>query len=366
MFALCSSSASGQSPQNDSGPAADYVLSRLATNSVVLLGEAHWIRQDAELLANVVREMPARGFYALAIEWIPASEQPSIDTLLKDALWNRSRAIKSLRIAAWPYEEYLEILHAAWAANQRPSTDAFRVFALGPGEDWRARLLPLGRNYETFMADTIVGLLKAGHKPILVSLGMHHSFTRHYLPDLPERFGQKTASFGDRTGNILRRTIGERVFQIALGYPWTCWTGDAWGKCLPLDGAIDCAMQIKQRPSAIDIASSPWRDMIVRKEFWFALGYPVVRFGDLADGYIWQGPLESLKNVRLIPLDEFAPDSASLAEVAVHPPFGDAVGLSRTALRNVWSKEYERIADPITARGWTNLRAWKESCPSRD
>jgi hypothetical protein len=191
---------------------------------------------------------------------------------------------------------------------------------------------------------------------------MHHAFTRHYLPDLPERFGQKARSFGDRTGNILRRALGEGVFQIALGYPWTCWDGSAWGKCLPLDGAIDCTLIGGPRPVAIDIAASPWRDAVIRREFWFAIGYPVVRFTDLADAYIWQGPVDLLRNVSLIPLDEFAPDSVSLADVAAHMPFGDATPVSRTAFQNAWKTESERIKDPMTARGWVSLRNWKSGC----
>jgi len=359
---VCARAAPGQTPGVKAEPAADYIIARLATSSVVLLGEAHWISQDAELLARVVRAMPASNFSTLAVEWIPASEQSSLDSLIGDATWNRSRAMSSLRAAAWPYEEYLEVLHAAWDANHRAGPNGFRVFALGPGEDWRVRLLPAGKNYESFMADSILSLVRSSHKPILVSLGMHHAFTRHYLPDLPERFGQKSRSFGDRTGNILRRALGESVFQIALGYPWTCWDGKAWGKCLPLDGAIDCRLASGQGPVAIDVTGSPWRDAVIRKEFWFALGYPVVRLGDLADAYIWQGPVESLRNVRLIPLDEFAPDSASLVEVAAHMPFGDATPVTRTAFRNAWNVESERIKDPMTARGWVSLRSWKSGC----
>ena len=159
----------------------EYVITRLATSSVLLLGEAHWIRQDVQLLAEVIRGMPSRNLHAVAVEWIPASEQASLDTLIAGARWDRARAIRSLRAAAWPYEEYVEVLHSAWLANHQAGGGGMRFFALGPGEDWRSRLLPLGRNYESYMADAIMSLLKTGHKPLLVALGMHHSFTRHYL-----------------------------------------------------------------------------------------------------------------------------------------------------------------------------------------
>jgi hypothetical protein len=347
-------------PAGKDSTAAEYVTARLAKSSVLLLGEAHWIRQDVQLLAEVIRGMPAANLNAVAVEWIPASEQPSLDTLLADARWNRARAIRSLRSAAWPYEEYLEVLHAAWIANHEGG--GMRLFALGPGEDWRARLLPLGKNYESYMADSIMSLLKAGQKPLLVSLGMHHSFTRHYLPDLPEKSGQRVGSFSDRTGNLLRRALGERVFQVALAYPWTCWDGSAWGKCLPLDGAIDCAMRSAQRPSGFDIEKSPWRDALIRKEFWFSIGYPAVRFIDLADGYVWQGPVETLENVRLIPLDQYAPDSAALAAVIANVPFGELAQPTRAGLQKVWDAERVRLSDVMTARGWNSLRDWKSRC----
>lgn len=339
-----------------------YVLAKLASHSVVLVGEAHWIRQDAELFANVVDSLPSHNLHAVAVEWIPASEQPSLDTLISDDHWDPARAIRSLRAGAWPYQEYLEVLHAAWRANRRSGQKPVRLFALGPGDDWRQRLLPIGKSYETFMADSIVGLLKAGHRPLLVSLGMHHAFTRHYLPDLPERFGTAVQSFTDRTGNVLRRNLGERVFQIAQAYPWTCWDGTSWKKCLPLDGAIDCAMNGQPRPIAFDIATSQWRDTFIRHEYWFALGYANVRFSDLADGYVWQGPVESLQNVRLIPLNEFAPDSASLASLIKNPPFGELKEQNEAALKGLWQDEASRLGDVMTARGWNGLKDWRSQC----
>ena len=113
-----------------------------------------------------------------------------------------------------------------------------------------------------------------------------------------------------------------------------------------------------------DIASSPWRDALIRKEFWFSIGYPAVRLIDLADGYVWQGPIETLENVRLIPLDEYAPDSAALAAVIANVPFGELTQPNGAGLATVWESERARLSDPMSARGWTSLRDWESRCSS--
>jgi hypothetical protein len=42
-------------------PAQDYVLEKLARHRIVLLGEGHWIRHDAELVAALVPRLAERG-----------------------------------------------------------------------------------------------------------------------------------------------------------------------------------------------------------------------------------------------------------------------------------------------------------------
>jgi hypothetical protein len=69
----------------------------------------------------------------------------------------------------------------------------------------------------------------------------------------------------------------------------------------------------------------------------------------------WSQPLEVVRLVDLIPLDEYAPDEASTGEVARHNPFTDESGLTHAQLRQRWSREAAANADALGKRGWANL-----------
>ena len=59
-----------------------YVLSKVAGHKIVILGENHWLRRDAELVTSLVPELRSRGA-GLALEMLRAGDQEKIDQLLK-------------------------------------------------------------------------------------------------------------------------------------------------------------------------------------------------------------------------------------------------------------------------------------------
>jgi hypothetical protein len=288
----------------------------------------------------------------LAIETLQAPEQDAIDRVVSDPEWSEAASMAPLRAAAWPYREYQEILRAAWAAN-RKTPGAMRVLAVGPPPDWRDK----GLDYEAFMADRVAAAAGAGSR-VLLSCGLHHAFTRYQQPEL-DRAGRARA-FMDRAGNILRRRLGEGVFLVTLHRP--VWCGkEPWDYCLPLDGAIDCAAE-GGGPVGFDVAGTPLGARLVDPAVYYAHGYPSLRLGEMTDGYVWSRPIEKYEDVRLVPLDAFAPDEAALREVAAHNPFSDERGLARDRLAERWKAEEARRADPLTSRRWTRLVGWRSRC----
>lgn len=331
----------------------DYVLARLDRHPVVILGEAHWIRHDAELVAALAPGLAERRA-VLAMETLLADDQEAIDRLLAAPEWRPDEALALQRAAAWPYREYLEILHAAWRAN-REHPGGLRVLALGPPPDWRDR----GLDYDRFLADRVGAALREG-KRVLVYCGLHHAFTRYHQPEL-DLSGRATA-FMDRMGNRLRREFGERVFLVLLHRPLWCGS-EPWSYCLPLDGAIDCAASRLGRPVGFDLAGTELGALAFGADVYYAHGYGRLRLDELADGYVWLGPLESYRDVEVLPLAELAPDDAALAEVADRNPFSDEPGLDRARLEALWREETERRADSLTHRRWRPLLDWRDRCP---
>jgi hypothetical protein len=330
----------------------DYVLEKTKQHPIVFLGEAHWIRHDAMLVADLVPKLAERRV-VLAMEMLRAKDQASLDKILSSPEWDAGAAMELMRSAAWPYREYLDIVRAAWTAN-RSVAGSMRFVAIGPDSDWRAK----GTSYEAFMADLVAAEVASGRR-VLVYCGVHHAFTRYYQPELD--LAGRARSFMDRAGNILRRRFGERVFLITLHRP--IWCGkEPWDYCLPLGGAIDCAGIQAGRAVGFDVARSPLSAQVVDRSVYYAHGYEDLRFGETTDGYIWTKPIEEFELVRLIPLSELAPDESALREVAADNPFSDEKGLTREKLEALWSVDEKARADALTYRKWHHLRSWRASC----
>jgi heme-binding uptake protein ChaN (Tiki superfamily) len=325
----------------------DYVLSTLQTHRIVLLGEAHWLGHDANLVSQLVPRLPAAGATALGIEMFRASDQPRIDALVSAPEWDPRKAMAIMRAAKWPYQEYLDIIHAAWKANQ--GGQRLRLLALGPDDDWREILLPKGGTYETFMAEVVTVFLVEPRSRILTYSGLNHAFTRYHQPEMPRAV--RVEGYFDRMGNILWRRFGEGVFVIVLHHPWRCYASGQLSRCLPAGGSIECAALDRDQAVGFDLRSSPFASARL-EGFEYALGYPDLRRMDIADGYLWQKPLRQYQSVALIPLSQFAPDAASLTEVSRHSPFVDTRDSTPEELEKQWREQAEWLRDPLKATSW--------------
>jgi hypothetical protein len=286
---------------------------------------------------------------------LPASEQATLDSLVLAPEWDEGRAMAIFRTEAWPYREYVEIVQEVWRYNRTrtPQQPALSILGLGPGPDWR-RKLGAGETYDTFMARRVlewVGVKES--RKVLVFCGTHHAFTRYHQPELPR--ADRVDRFFERMGNVLWRELGEDVFLILTHYPWRCRKGPGWTACLPVDGAIDDSGTALRTGVGFDIEASPFAEIRIGKNYWFGAGYPSLRFIDVADGYIWPGPLARWQNVSIIPLSEFAPDNASLEVVSRRNPFSDSPGLDRPALEKLWKEEEEKAKHLLDRRGWSHL-----------
>lgn len=304
-------------------PPADYVLSRLDDHNIVILGEGHWLRRDAELVVSLVPELKRRGV-ALAMETLQASDQEKIDALIAAKEWDVTAANALMKSANWPYVQYRDILEAAWCAK-------LRVIALSPPWDFREK----GIRYDPFLADRLAALAVDEEHRVLVYCGMHHAFTRYQQVD--RRRNGRATEFMDRFGNILWRKYGQNVFVIALDTPMWCGADKPESRmCLPFNGAIESAAE---GPVGFDILNSPIAELKFPPESFYSFGHPLLRFIDYADGYIWTEPVARLRMVDLIPLADYSPDEASDEKRIAY-----------------WKKRTEDLANPLARPAWQNLK----------
>jgi hypothetical protein len=341
---------------------ADYVLATARSHRITILGEAHWLRQDVMLVAEVIPRLQKAGV-DLAAEVLPASEQARIDELLASPEWNERDANAIMRGAAWPYREYRDLLRAAWSANQGAER-RIKILALGPPADWRDVLLPRGITYDAFMADLVAKHLAEAGRRVMVYCGMHHAFTRYYQAELDN--AGHASGYMDRMGNILSRRFGEQVFLIALHKPIWCGSPAEPSHCLPFGGRVDCAGMAVGHPVGFDVVCSPFAELPFEPGDYYGYGRPALRFVDYADGYVWSGAIESFRAVTIIPLNEYAPDTAALAQVGHEDPFEGERDVSVQRLQEIWAQETEASPDLLAKRKWKHLSGWQQRCQVPD
>ena len=322
-------------------PPSGYLLAKLTDHRIVIVGENHWQLSDVTLIGGVVPELRRRNV-ALAMEFFLASSQVDIDALISATDWNSALANKIMRDADWPYVQYRDILHQAWESNRTAGATRLRIIALAPPENWRK----LGIHYDAFMADLVRNFATDDQHRVLVYCGMHHAFTRYLQPERIQK-GRAT-EFMDRMGNILWRQFGQNVFFVGLHKPEGCGEGDdAFAKlCAPLGGAIDCAaVRNGGAPLGFDILGSPIAETKLDIKSFYAAAHPLLRMVDFVDGYIWQVPVDAMRMVDLIPLEEYSPADAGQAES-----------------RAEWQKRGDDLANPKKRASWASLPDWRVKC----
>ncbi|HUP47706.1 MAG TPA: ChaN family lipoprotein [Thermoanaerobaculia bacterium] len=201
-------------------PPVEYLLSAFDDHRLVIAGEGHWIRHDAELIAAAVPRLAGKGVGILAAEMFPADEQERIDRLVVAEEWNQADAVTVLRAAAWPYRQYLDILRAAWKTNQG-APGAIRIVAFGPPSDFRER----GIDPDEFMAQRILEEIGPRDRA-LVYAGLHHGFTRYEQPTILDN--GRVDGFMVRMGGVLRQRLDDDVFLVVLHRPFWCGSPPRW------------------------------------------------------------------------------------------------------------------------------------------
>jgi hypothetical protein len=324
-------------------PPADYLLSKLDDHRVVIVGEGHWQRADAELIGSMVGELRRRNV-TLAMEFFPAGSQGDLDRLLSAPQWDPALANRIMRAGSWPYVQYRDILRQAWQANRSPGPPPLKILAISPPEDFRKQ----GIRYDTFLADRVGEYARdEGHR-LLVYCGMHHAFTRYQMVE--RLIKGRATEFTDRMGNVLWRQFGQEVFLVALHKAEGCsgdWEHPYDTYCAPLGGVIDCgAVRNGAKPVGFDVVGSPVAEVQFDAKSFYRTAHPLLRLTDYTDGYIWQAPIEETKLVDLIPLEEYAPEDAASAEN-----------------RADWAKRAEDLANPKKRPSWSRLSDWRVQCP---
>ena len=296
-------------------PPLDYVRGLFAAHDVVLLGEQHRIHHDPLRVQSLLPRLLADGVTVLATEFARRSDQALLDSLLSLPEWDEelAREIQFRQFAPWGYQEYVDVLRAAWRANEgrSPGSPALRVLGLNHTldyghirsvEDWDdpavwARVE--GGQTEADWARVILDAVAAGRK-VLVHCGIHHAFTDYRQPRVVD--GAFAGWGRARCGNHVHEALGDRAATVYLHAPWPGSGGYGSPAVHPAGGALDAFMLAREGgPFAVgfDLAGSPLASLEVTDAV-YAHGHAPFRPADFCDGWIYTCPVSAYEGVTYI------------------------------------------------------------------
>ncbi len=290
----------------------DYVLGSFSSHDIVFLGEFYKIRQNVQLVSSLIPRLYGEGVRNLGIEYALSDDQEAIDSLLDAGAWDetKARAIIFDWVVTWGFQEYVDVLKAAWQLNHGlpRGSKPFRVLGLSVRQNWEylttekdardpkvvARIFANGVP-DAHMAEVIDRELVAKKEKGLIFCGMQHSFTAFRSAEYEKNAASLQLSETRRAGNIVYAKIGARAFSIALHAPWPD-TGSSTGLTWPADGAIDsliASLPPEDRNAGFDTAGTPLGALPVTTSS-LARDAPAgatLTLADLFDGYVIQGPI---------------------------------------------------------------------------
>ncbi len=301
----------GKSPE-------EYVVSKFEDHDVVFLGEYHRIRHDPLLVQGLIPALHAHGVCSLGLEFALARDQSLIDSLLAAPAYDEQLANRVFwnQWPWWGYQEYVDILRAAWRLNRSlpPGAPSFRVLGLNAMGDWSrvwskedqrnpeiAKTIRPEGGSDSVMAATILSEIVGKHEKGLVYSGIFHAFTCFHQP-YPGGPGQAVRFNSSRMGNRVHDVIGNRCCTIYLHAPWVGAGGYDDPYVYPADGAIDAlfaGMPPAERRVGFDTAGSPFGKLSGAASYW-GRSIPGFHVEEFCDGWIYQMPLSQYEGVHVV------------------------------------------------------------------
>jgi hypothetical protein len=301
---------------DENGRAPDtYVASLFAEHDVVILGEQHRIKHDVEFVASMIAPLHASGVQAFATEFARRSDQHLLDSLMEGEEWDESLAREIIfnQFMAWGFQEYVDILHAAWQVNRDREDNAPQMRVIGLNntldfshfkseadrqndEIWK---LVLDGQTEADWAQVVLDVVGEGQK-VLVHCGIHHAFTGYNQPKVIE--GEFTSHSRTRMGNVLRDSLGMSAVTIYLHAPWNTTNGYDADFIHPAGGRLDAFMLSRSNgpyPVGFDVADSPLAPLMITDAV-YSHGYHSFTISDFCDGWIYTKPVNEFETVTYI------------------------------------------------------------------
>jgi hypothetical protein len=357
LFLLLAFAACAQTPdvsaalrylQTYGKPPADYVTDQFKTHDVVILAEDHAIQQNLDFVAGLIPVLYAQGVRNIGMEFGASEMQSRLDSLLSANRYNEQQARDMMFYynVGWAYRAYADIYRAAWQFNQTLPKGAprFRVLNLSYQYDWSAyrggqrtpenmsRVFYKGTP-DKYRAEIVAREVMDKHQKVLMLVGLVHGYTKYKPCHLDFSSDNFCACDDNLLGNRLYKMFSDRVCSIVLHQAFQNMPNQAPYLVAPAGGLLDTLMRRNGNlPLGFDLGDTPPGRLPDRSAH--ALGYSNFTVGQIADGYIFLVPFDSMQGCAI---DEHFFDGKTWEEIKHQMPDPDWRG-NVASLEEFWKQ----------------------------
>lgn len=296
--------------QNGNTPE-DYILEKVSEYQVIVFGEVHERSNYLNLLKEMIPDFYKTGVRIIAMEVCLYDDNELIEKLVTSKQYDYELALEIGRHQPWliwGWKEYWDILEGVWSLNRSLDVNQEKMKVIGldskyempsislvlNSEDKRSgpfyeklrilqtiQTMPLLQYRDELMAKQIEDqIIKKGEKGI-VWVGASHSYL-----NFKKLFSEK-----GRMSFILHKKFKGKIFQIYLHEKFYSQKISSYIENIISKSEFD---QI-----GFDIINSPLNDLRDSSSINFSKN-PKVCFGDIASGYLYLVPFDSLSKCRFI------------------------------------------------------------------
>jgi hypothetical protein len=281
----------------------EYVISKFKDHDYVFIGEYHRIKQDVDLILNLIPQLYKNGIYNLAIEFGAYQYQNLVDSLLNLPYFDRKLAdlIMFKTEPTWGYKEYIDMYKVAWEVNHSPQagTRKFRIINVGYLYNPCSKEHFGGYDPDVFMANNILKEIVSKKEKALIYSGCHHAFTKYHQPVYDFKKDTLTSFNTTRMGNVIYDTLKEKTFNIFLHAGWVSNKGFNAPCVLPVNGVIDTVMNyFTNKRVGFDVYNSPF-GKLKANDTYYAFGHPDFTLDKFCDGYIYQNAFKNYQPITM-------------------------------------------------------------------
>lgn len=288
-----------------------YILSKFKLHDVILLGEDHAVKNNLDLVLNLIPKLYEAGIYNLGMEFGASENQEDLDRLINSETYdeNEARNLMYNYNVKWPYKEYMDIYKAAWKLNKSLPENAkkFRILSLSYVYNWKdfsgirtpesAKKIFYKGNTEIYRAEIIEKeVINKGEK-LLVLTGAVHAFTRYKYPVYEPNAEDFTRLQGGGLGNRLYEKYGSKIFSLLLHQPFQNINTLVYSSTSGTR-SIECIMnKFENKSAGFDLINTVMGD--IRDDSYYSMTYENFSLKDIVDGYIFTKPLSELEGCTI-------------------------------------------------------------------